>query len=176
MSIEFANLGAKQLKPNLLELISACAEWLRDEHQATHWLDYYVPRWDSVFEWVRAREQIVTIDVENKLIAMIAISETPPPYYFMMGLRSKLDSKQKALYISTLAVHPEYMGQGIASRLLEEVAIWAIRQGFDCLRLDTLKEICDIVSFYEQRGFVEILEFDDEGDAYGLYQKNLSEA
>ncbi len=56
-------------------------------------------------------------------------------------------------HISTLAVHPDFMGRGIGSRLLEEALVGALRLGADLVTLEVRASNQRPIDLYKKFGF-----------------------
>ena len=56
-------------------------------------------------------------------------------------------------HISTLAVHPDFRGQGIGRRLLEEALIEALRRGADLVTLEVRASNQRPIDLYKKFGF-----------------------
>ena len=56
-------------------------------------------------------------------------------------------------HISTLAVHPDFRGQGIGRRLLEEALVEALRRGADLVTLEVRASNQRSIDLYKEFGF-----------------------
>ncbi len=61
--------------------------------------------------------------------------------------------KGESVYIRGMGVLPEARGLGTGSRLLQQVEIWAISEGFTALFLSTTPFLHSAIRLYEKSGF-----------------------
>lgn len=59
-----------------------------------------------------------------------------------------------ALTIGYFLIHPSLQSQGNGSKLIHQLAIWAIEQGFEKLRVVVQRQNPRALSFWQQAGFV----------------------
>ncbi|MBN2274683.1 MAG: GNAT family N-acetyltransferase [Bacteroidales bacterium] len=70
----------------------------------------------------------------------------------------------KPLYLHRLAVHPSWQGQGIAKMLLDFAEDYAVKNGFDALRIDVYststqaRNLCVKQSFNEAGNFFSVFQ------------------
>jgi len=65
--------------------------------------------------------------------------------------------------IKRMYVKPEYRGQGIASRILVELEMWARELGFSTIILETGRKQGEAIGLYAKNGYQQI-------ENYGQYQ------
>ena len=62
-------------------------------------------------------------------------------------------SRREVLAVHTLAVHPRWMGRGVARELLEYAERLAARKGAKAIRLDTFQNNLPAIALYRSCGF-----------------------
>lgn len=65
------------------------------------------------------------------------------------------DDPAKVMVMHTLAIDPEFAGQGLGKAFLRYYAEYALKNGCPCLRLDTNKINIPARKFYKKHGFRE---------------------
>lgn len=62
-------------------------------------------------------------------------------------------SDNTTVEIKRMFVKPEYRGKGIASRILQELEIWAIESGYSRAILETGKKQVEAIRLYQKKGY-----------------------
>lgn len=57
------------------------------------------------------------------------------------------------VYVLGVFVTPLFRGQGLAARMIDEVATWALAQGYDALHLDVHEDAAPARASYVRQGF-----------------------
>lgn len=153
-------------------LIDTDAQWLLTENGLDHWSSYYTR--DTVAKKVREQE-VYLLSIKGQPVATITLSPDPADYYTPVNLGNFTAPSEKALYVSSLAVHPDFHRQGIASKLMEFADQTAVNRGIRYLRFDCRAEYTDLIRFYTNRGYLSRGSF-SEGEAqnYLLIEKTLT--
>ncbi len=63
---------------------------------------------------------------------------------------------QDEILLDALAVHENYRGKGIGSKLLKELFKWSVENGYKAIHLEVIDENPKARALYERLGFVEI--------------------
>lgn len=87
-------------------------------------------------------------------------------------LLRELPALESALECKRLYVMPEYRGQGLASKLMDNVEYLASRSA-DWLYLDTGGEFTAAQSLYQRRGYEVCERYNDNPQAVFFYRKKL---
>ena len=90
--------------------------------------------------------------------ALVAYMGTTP---VGCGAIKQLDNT--AMEVKRMYTLPSHRGNGIASRILDELENWARELGFPCCRLETGRKQPEAISLYEKSGYKVI-------PNYGQYQ------
>lgn len=77
---------------------------------------------------------------------------------------------EDAIHIEELSVLPDHGGRGLGTRLIETVAEWAKRQGFQALTLSTFRDVAWNAPFYERIGFGPVEESEMSANVLGAFQ------
>jgi GNAT superfamily N-acetyltransferase len=120
----------------------------------THWNSVY-PGPDIVQEDLE-RSSIYLIKDRGVCKGMITLDNKEPEEYKGIHWTS---AASKPLFVHRLAVHPNWQGQGIARMLLAFAEEFALKKGFDALRIDVFssstpaRDLCRKSSFNEAGNF-----------------------
>ncbi len=110
--------------------------------------------WDEVYPYIVLENDIeksrfYILENDGEIIATFALCEEN-------GEKSKLgwkDSEALALYIYRLAIKPDFMGKGIATKLIENCMELAKNKGAKYLRLLVVEENKPAFKLYEKNNF-----------------------
>ena len=153
-------------------IISTSATWLLADKGLDHWSSYYTRK--LVAKKIQNQE-VYLLSAGDRPVATISLSSDAVDYYTPDNLNSFADPKATAVYVSSLAVDPNYQGRGIASRLMEFADQAARDRGLKYVRFDCRAEYTDLVDFYKKRGYQEVGSFTEgEGQNYLLMEKVLT--
>ncbi|MFS8131127.1 MAG: GNAT family N-acetyltransferase [Candidatus Dojkabacteria bacterium] len=171
---------------DVFEVISKCSAWMASEHNMNHWSNYYTKA--VVLEKLQHSNVYVEY-LGTEPVATITISVQAPSYYlnntdginggtldYTEEFESSKDKNTKALYISALGVIPDQQGTGLASKLLKMAEDEAIRLGCNIVRFDSRMSFKPVINFYLAKGYKKVGVMDDEGEEYGLFEKEILEA
>nr|WP_293914658.1 GNAT family N-acetyltransferase [Deinococcus sp.] len=84
-------------------------------------------------------------ELETRPVATMTLLVSDPHFW--------PDAQGEALYLHKLAVHPEFQGLGLSTRMLEAAVQEARRRGCGFLRLDTVQDRPRLRAVYEGFGF-----------------------
>jgi DNA-binding MarR family transcriptional regulator/GNAT superfamily N-acetyltransferase len=105
----------------------------------------------------------------------------PPAGYLMVARRDGAPVGCGALKrltqdigeIKRVWVAPHVRGEGIASRLMDELEALAREAGFRAVRLDTNKTLTEACALYRNRGYREIQRYNENPYAHHWFEKRL---
>ena len=152
-------------------IIREDSEWLSKEKGLNHWSDWYTKE--------KVEEKFEDWDVylayrNSELVGTMSVSEKKVDYYLQESIEMFTEPKAKALYISMLAVKPEFQGQGVASDLLNLAEKIAEGKDIEYVRFDCREEYKDLVNFYFKRGYEKKRSFlEAEGENYLMMEKKI---
>lgn len=75
--------------------------------------------------------------------------------------------------IKRMWVSPEVRGFGVARQLLQQLELFAAKQGWRLVRLDTNASLHEAISLYLRSGYREIARFNDNPYAQRWFEKSL---
>ena len=116
-------------------------------------------RWDygkhptdaSIRSYIDNGEMYLLMDKEN-VAGMVAIVMHQGPDYETVRWAEKLSNEQVST-LHLLAVVPDYRGQSLGRRILQEAIELSAKTGKKALRLDTLKTNLPAQHMYDKAGF-----------------------
>jgi ribosomal protein S18 acetylase RimI-like enzyme len=152
-------------------LIKEDSEWLSKEKGLNHWSDWYTKE--------RVAEKFEDWDVclayrNNQLVGTMSMSEEKVGYYLQESIEMFAEPEARALYISMLAVKPEFQGQGVASDLLKSAEEIARNKKIEYVRFDCREEYRELVDFYLKRGYEKRGAFNEaEEENYLMMEKYI---
>jgi len=153
-------------------LIREDSEWLSKEKGLNHWSDWYTRE--------KVEEKFEDWDVylayrDNKLVGTMSVSEKKVGYYLQESIEMFEEPEARALYVSMLAVKPEFQGQGVASDLLKKAEEIAKDKGIKYVRFDCREEYSELVYFYLKRDYKKRGSFNEaEGENYLMMEKKIN--
>ena len=152
-----------------IKLVKECAQWLSNQG-LEHWNNYYT---DALVSKKFAEGIVYGIDDETELISIVSLSENAASYYDQTDFDNFADQLAPALYMSMLAVRPDYQNAGIASSLIEYAEEQCRRNGIKYIRLDVIREYKQLNDFYRKRGYQYKHWRFDGADNDSFYEKEL---
>lgn len=122
-------------------------------------------------EWIErlnANVDVFVAEIKTKVVGFASICPT----------RDADDDPQKVAEISAIYLLPEFLRQGIGSKLCNYIFQYCIQRNFSQVTLWVLQDNSEAHKFYRNLGFIETgnVEFDEIGDnSFSVirYRKNL---
>jgi ribosomal protein S18 acetylase RimI-like enzyme len=147
-------------------IIFSCATRLSDQHHLD-WSRYYtIDRLED-----KLKNQTSFLFFANSVpIGVVFLSTNSLYYYSAADLQKFTDFQATALYLSTLAISPEYQHQGFATQIVNYCEDFAVKHQMKYLRLDCNSHDQPLVHFYQKRGFTIVAHMEQEPD-YLLLEK-----
>jgi len=130
----------------------------------THWNSVY-PGPEIILDDL-AKSSIYLVKDKGVCKGMVTLDNQEPDEYKGIQWPSKA---QKPLFVHRLAVHPNWQGQGIARKLMTFAEEFALKNGYDALRIDVFSDnlhaqnLCrknnfneagKFLSFFQQQPFI----------------------
>lgn len=148
------------------DIIDADAKWL-NSNGLDHWITYYTR--DLMTE--KLNSGIVFCLYENKSpVATVSISNENPSYYPKVDIE-KFTKVERSIYISALAVHPDYHNKGYAKEILKFCFEYCLANKINSIRFDARAKYTELIEFYKKQDFKIAGIMDDEGEDYVLFEK-----
>jgi ribosomal protein S18 acetylase RimI-like enzyme len=120
----------------ILRCLAAAFEPYRDRYTREAYLDTVLTR-ESVTSRLEAMRVLVAVSDDGQMIGTIACALTAPGEGHLRGM----------------AVLPDWLGQGIAERLLSSAEMHLARRGCSRVTLDTTEPLLRAMRFYEKHGY-----------------------
>jgi ribosomal protein S18 acetylase RimI-like enzyme len=89
---------------------------------------------------------------DNKIVAAVVLTEKQEKEYKTVKWQQV---KRKVLVVKRLAVDPDFQSRGIASELMVFAEDYAVKNGYDSIRLDAYSGNKVVLDFYKNRGYQE---------------------
>lgn len=152
-------------------VIKKCSDWLLAEKKLDHWVEYYTR---EVIEKKIKEQEVLLVVKDGKMVGTLTLDERPVEYYTEENLACFAEPKEKAIYVSAVAVDPDFQGRGVATQLMNLADEIVRQRGIKYLRFDCRAEYTDLVSFYEKRGYTKRGSFSEgERQNYFLMEKEV---
>lgn len=132
----------------VLEILTSCTDWLSQQGMG-HWEG--VNTKEGVIRSIKENTVFVLFDNE-KAVGTITVSDKRP-FYYKEDYSLWEEPLASAVYISKLAVLPDYHRKGLASELLQFVENKARKKGIYYVRLDAVAHYKKLTDFYLERGY-----------------------
>jgi ribosomal protein S18 acetylase RimI-like enzyme len=155
----------------VFKIIKEDSEWLSKEKGLDHWSDWYTREIveDKFRDW-----DVYLAYRNNQLVGTMSVSEKKVGYYLQESIEMFAEPEAKALYISMLAVKPEFQGQGVASDLLKLAEGISKGKDIEYVRFDCREEYSELVDFYIKRGYEKRGSFSEgENENYLMMEKKI---
>ena len=131
----------------LLEITKACATQMITQN-IFQWNEFY-PNKEAFLNDVK-RSELYVLELENMIIGCITISTFMDEEYISV---SWLTPNANNIYIHRLAIHPNHQGKGYAQKLMDYAEIYAKKNVYTSVRLDTFSQNPKNLKFYDLRGY-----------------------
>lgn len=134
----------------IYKLTKSCAEHLIAQN-IFQWNEFYPSK--KVLQTDIDLKQIYKLEIENKLVGIIVLTEIKDIEYKNVKWLTK---NHQNLYIHRLAVHPKFQGKGFAQQLMNFAEDFARKNKYNSLRLDTFSQNKRNQKFYKNRGYQKL--------------------
>lgn len=152
-------------------VVKSCADWLLTQKGLDHWSSYYTR---EIIEKKIKTQEVLLIYEGDEVVGTMSLDSKPVGYYTEKNLSNFADPTAKAVYVSIVAVRPEFQRRGIASRLMESADEITKSRGIAYIRFDCRKEYVELVNFYQKRGYKIVGSFSEgEDQNYLLMEKKV---
>lgn len=140
---------AKDLQ-TVKSITQACAVAM-NQQGIFQWNDHY-PSW-AVFQQDIADEALYVYESNGQVNGCIMLSPVKDHVYETV---TWLTPDVNNLYIHRLAVHPNIQKKGLGGQLMAFAEQFALKNGYQSIRLDTFSKNPANQHFYEKRGFQKL--------------------
>ncbi len=135
----------------ILVLTKACGKHMRD-NGIDQWDENYPDR-DSISNDLRT-ETLFAYRENGEILGVVVLNETQDEEYGQIQWSTGDDDRN--LVVHRLAVRPDHQGKGIARKLMDFAEEFALKQGYDAIRLDTFSQNPRNQRFYLNRGYTDL--------------------
>lgn len=146
--IELASMG---------DLAEVCAlydglnDYLESHINYPCWKKGLYPNDQTALEGIRS-QTLYVLKVAGRIAGSVVLNHDQPPAYSSVGWGIDAEPLQ-VITVNTLAVHPDFMGQGVASRLMEFTEAFCRERGMAAIRLDATTGNAPAIRLYQRLGY-----------------------
>ena len=117
------------------------------------------PGWAKGFYPARAEAEagvsegnLFLLKIDGRIAGSVVLNNKQPDAYRQVtwGITAR---PHEVVVIHTLAVHPDYMGRGVARKLMDFAKEYALQQGAKAIRLDVTEQNAPAIALYEKCGY-----------------------
>lgn len=144
----------------------------RREEGSDQWQDGY-PNLDSIKKDIERGAGFVVI-VEDTIVGYVAVLVNDEPEY--EKIEGKWLTNGDFVVVHRIAVSDDYVGQGLAQRILWFAEGYAIRNRINSVKVDTNFDNIAMIKTFEKLGYVYCGEVYFRGSARRAYEKVLSDS
>lgn len=158
----------KDLIP-ILDIVKSVVEEMQ-KHSNDQWSASY-PDYETFASDVAADELFVDVDDKDRILAFFCLNTIEPPEYGSVPW--KID--QQALVIHRLAVNPDYLGRGLATKLMLFAEEQAHIRNLKSLRSDTCVKNTAMNLLFKKMNYDKsgMIRFPDSVNDFICYEKWL---
>lgn len=158
--------GTGQDLDELEQLYVEVIDYLDSHTNYPCWVKGVYPNRDSAVEGIE-EDSLFVACADGRIVGTVILRQKQEPAYEQVDWHMELDEKD-IFVIHTLAIHPDYMHQGMGKRLMETVLSYAEEMGIKAVRLDVVCDNIPAIRLYEKCGFEYIDTVDLGLGEYGL--------
>jgi GNAT superfamily N-acetyltransferase len=151
MKLTMRKVEPEEIEP-LHEILKKCGL----DEQARFGLGYWVPPYplEAMRKSAEERDVYAVYD-GDELVATFTTGTQQPSYYLTIpGVREAWDaSGEPALYLSRLAVLPEFQGRGIGTWCIKRMERLARAEGCKAVRFDAYDKHLKLLEYYDRLGY-----------------------
>lgn len=135
------------------DLYDTLNDYLATHVNYTGWMKGVYPNAETALTGIQ-KEDLFVIYEEGHLAGTVILNHDQADAY-EEGRWSEELNNEEVLVVHTLAIHPEYTGRGIATKLLEFAANYGKEQGIKAIRLDASIGNAPAQALYTKCGYKE---------------------
>ncbi len=143
-------LGILEESEKIFSLYQACRKEM-ERQGFFNWHDDY-PNLQTIEKDIREKT-IFVFELEQHIAGVITLNETEDPEYKKIKW---LTPKERSLIVHRLAVHPNFQGKGLASKLMDFAEEKARAENYLSVRLDAYSINERLLNFYIKRNYIQL--------------------
>lgn len=97
-------------------------------------------------------KDLFVLEVDGNIAGTIILNTKQAENYKKGDWKIKANT-DKILVVHTLAIHPDYLKQGIGSKLMNFSQNYGLNKGMEVIRLDTVMDNLPAIRLYEKLGY-----------------------
>lgn len=146
--IELATIGDLQ---EVCALYDELNEYLQSHTNYPCWKKGLYPNHQTAYDGISSGTLYVQ-RIAGRIAGSVILNHNQPPAYTSVDWGVDADLEQ-VITINTLAVHPDFMGKGVASRLMEFAEEFSQSNRPLCIRLDAATGNAPAIRLYKSLGY-----------------------
>mgnify|MGYP001011508717 CR=1 FL=1 len=153
--------------PELSELYDQLNEYLAASTNYPGWRKDIYPTIEDAEAGVNSNSLFVA-KIDNKVVGTIVLNYNPENSYDTVNWKTNTEDYSDIYVIHTLAVHPQFLNNGVGQALLEFSIKIARERGIKSIRLDVYQKNEPAIHLYKKMGFEYIALVDLGLSEFGL--------
>ena len=134
----------------IIEITNACANHMIAQN-IFQWNEQYPNK--QIFNQDVLNECLFVIEIKDVVIGCLCISSEMDEVYKNVKWLTK---NEKNIYLHRLAVHPNFQGKGYAISFMNYAEQFALKSGYESIRLDTFSGNPKNNKFYKLQGYTKL--------------------
>ena len=121
--------------------LKLCSENMYKEHGLEHWIPVYPT--EKIKEDINSK-QVYIVEYNNQIVGNFILTDK---------MNSLWKTESKAIYLSKLAIVPEYSGKGLGKKCMKYIENLAKNEGYENIRFDVYDKSLNTIAFYKKLGY-----------------------
>lgn len=158
--------GTQEDIDEVAALYDALTDYLEKHVNYPGWRKGIYPAREDAVLGIDGDNLFVTVE-KGRIAGTVILSHEPEEAYDLADWHNQLEYKD-IIVIHTLAVHPDFLHQGLGKQMMSFIIEYAVHMNMKALRLDVYETNTPASRLYEEFGFEYIDTVDLGYSAYGL--------
>ncbi len=141
-------------------------EYLDENHLGFGWKKGIYPN-RQVVESGLIEKDLFVLEINGCIVGTIILNNKQAKSYKNGDWKIKAN-KEQILVVHTLAVHPDYLNQGIGKKLMQFAEKYGVNKEMKVIRLDTVMDNFPAIRLYEKLGYSKAGVIDLEFNLYPI--------
>lgn len=121
--------------------LKLCAENMYNKLGLEHWIPVYSK--ESIEKDIEAKKVFI-VEQNNKVVGNFILTEEK---------NSLWKENKNAIYLSKLAIIPEFSGNGLGKKCMKYIEEYAKRKNYEYVRFDVYEKSENTIAFYKKIGY-----------------------